>query len=125
MELVEQPPGSYKCTQACVAMVAGVSLKKSIKAFGLEHATNLYAMRNALKKLGFDSAEKYQAFGLKESKLPRTCILRLQWPGRKVGHCVVWHEGQVYDPGFGITDWGIFLMLSGKVSIKYLRITPV
>ena len=124
MELVTQPRGSYKCTQACVAMVAGVSLKKSIKAFGLEHATNLYAMRNALKKLGFVPAEKYKSFGKKEKKLPSTCILRLKWPGRKVGHCVVYHEGQVYDPGCGIAPWDIFLLLSGKVSIAYLSITP-
>lgn len=122
MELVLQPPGSYKCTQACVAMVAGVSLKKSIKAFGLEHATNLYAMRNALKKLGFDSAEKYQSFGRKPKHLPSTCILRLVWPRRKVGHCVVWHEGQVYDPGLGTCDFEE-LLLNGRVSITYLRIT--
>jgi hypothetical protein len=122
MELVEQPPGSYKCTQACVAMVAGVSLKQSIKAFGLEHATNLYALRNALKKLGFDSAEKYYCFGKKPKRLPSTCILRLVWPKRKVGHCVVWHDGQVYDPGYGIHDFEE-LLLGGKVSITYLRIT--
>jgi hypothetical protein len=81
-------------------------------------------MRNALKKLGFVAAEKYQAFGKKPKKLPSTCILRLKWPGRKVGHCVVWHAGQVYDPGCGVVPWDLFLLLNGQVAITYLRIDP-
>lgn len=124
MELVTQLPGSYKCTQACVAMVAGVSLKKGIKAFGLEHATNLYAMRNALKKLGFTAAEKYASFGRKEKRLPRTCILRLKWPKQKVGHCVVFHQGQVYDPAGYVLDWSDFLEMNYDASITYLSINP-
>lgn len=124
MELILQPPGSYKCTQACVAMVAGVSLKRSIQAFGLQHATNLYAMRNALKNLGFRAAEKYKAFGRKPKNLPETCILRLKWPGQKVGHCVVFHKGEVYDPACGTAPWDIFLLLQGRVSLTYLAITP-
>lgn len=123
MELVLQPPGSNKCGQACVAMVAGVTLKKSIKAFGLQHATNLYAMRNALKKLGFESAEKYKSFGKKEKRLPGTCILRLKWPGRRIGHCVVYHQRQVYDPATGTTDWDIFLLFNGQASMTCLAIT--
>ena len=130
MELILQPKGSYKCTQCCVAMVAGVSLKKSIQAFGLSHATNLYAMRNALKKLGFESAEKYKSFGRKAKKLPDTCILWMQWKGRKVGHCVVFHrekdndEGQVYDPGCGTAPWDLFLLLNSGAALSYLAINP-
>lgn len=124
MELILQPRGSYKCTQACVAMVAGVSLKRSIQAFGLEHATNLYALRNALRRLGFTAAEKYASFGRKEKRLPRTCILRLKWPKQKVGHCVVFHKGEVYDPGIGTLDWRDFLELNCDASITYLSINP-
>lgn len=124
MELITQPTGSYKCTQCCVAMFAGVTLKKSIQAFGLLHATNLYALRNALKKLGYVAAEKYESFGRKEKRLPRTCILRLKWPKQKLGHCVVFHKGQVYDPMGYVLDWSDFLEMNGDASITYLPINP-
>lgn len=122
MELVTQPAGSYKCTQCCLAMVAGITLKKSIKAFGLEHATNLYAMRNALKKLGFTPAEKYESFGKKPKRLPSTCILRLKWPKQKMGHCVVFHEEKVYDPMGYVLEWRDFLEMNYDASLTYLSI---
>lgn len=124
MELIPQPAGSYKCTQCCVAMVTGVSLKKSIQAFGLRHATNLYAMRHALKKLGFVAAEKYESFGRKEKRLPRTCILRLKWPKQKLGHCVVFHKGEVYDPAGYTLNWSDFLLMNCDAAITYLAINP-
>lgn len=125
MNLVLQPPGSNKCGQACVAMVAGVTLKQSLKAYGLQHATTLYATRNALKKLGFTPAEKLQAFGKKESKLPETCLLMLRWPKRNLGHWVVYHDGQVYDPAGYIDTWEVFLVLHGTASLKYLELHSV
>ena len=124
MELIIQPEGSYKCAQCCVAMVAGVSLKQSIQAFGLSHATNLYALRNALKKLGFRAAEKYESFGRKEKRLPRTCLLRLKWPKQKLGHVVVFQKGRVYDPAGYTLDWAEFLLMNCDASITHLAINP-
>ena len=125
MELVVQPPGSYKCSQCCVAMLAGVSLKRSIQAFGLRHATNLYALRNALKKLGFEAGEKYKGFGRKQKNLPRTCLLLMKWRGQKVSHLVVFHQGDVYDPAGYVLEWSDFLEMNTGVSIRYLAVKPL
>ena len=124
MELVTQPPGSTLCGQACVAMLAGVTLKASCKAFGHKCATTLYAARRALKKLGFVAAEKYESFGRKQKRLPRTCLLRLKWPKQKLGHCVVFHKGQVYDPAGYTLDWSEFLQMNCDASLTYLALNP-
>jgi hypothetical protein len=124
MELVTQPPGSTLCGQACVAMVAGVSLKQSCQAFGHKNATTLYAVRRSLKKLGFQSAEKCQAFGKNPARLPETCLLMLTYQQAfgGLGHWVAFHAGQVYDPAGSIYPFA--LLLSQAKSISYLAITP-
>lgn len=123
MELVTQPPGSTLCGQACVAMLAGVTLKASCKAFGHKCATTLFAARRALKKLGIDSAEKCQAFGKDPARLPATCLLLLTYAEAfgGLGHWVVWHKGQVYDPAGRIYPFEQ-LLLTAK-SITHLAIT--
>lgn len=124
MELVTQPAGSTLCGQACVAMVAGVTLKQSSQAFGHKCATTLYAVRRALKKLGFQSAEKCQAFGKNPARLPDTCLLMLTYQQAfgGLGHWVVYHAGQVYDPAGLIYPFA--QLLSQAKSIAYLRIDP-
>ena len=123
MELVVQPPGSTLCGQACVAMVAGVPLKKGIKAVGHEYATTLYAIRNGLKKFGFEPAEKCAAFGRRLDKLPETCLLKLTWPKKNLGHWVAYHQEQVYDPAGHVYCWDLFLLLNANASITYLALT--
>lgn len=124
MELVTQPRGSTLCGQACVAMVAGVSLQTSCKAFGHQCATTLFAVRRSLKKLGFVSAEKCQAFAKNPARLPTTCLLMLTYAQAfgGLGHWVVFHEGQVYDPAGAIYPFA--QLLSQAKSIAYLRIDP-
>jgi len=124
MQLVTQPPGSTLCGQACVAMVAGVTLKASCKAFGHNCATTLFAVRRSLKKLGYQSAEKCQAFGKDPGRLPATCLLMLTYAQAfgGLGHWVVYHAGQVYDPAGAIYPFA--QLLSQAKSITYLRIEP-
>ena len=39
MDLILQPVGSNMCGQACIAMIAGISIEEAVKAVGHRHST--------------------------------------------------------------------------------------
>ena len=97
---IKQPTG-YLCGQACVAMLAGVtveevvSVMKNDKGTGkkdIEKALNYYGIRQAKTMTKADSS----------SVLPKVCILKVLLPG--YSHWVLYNDGKYYDPEFGVME---------------------
>lgn len=105
MNLITQPPGSSLCGQACVAMIAGISLEESIKIFGHSHSSKTKQIIKALKSLGIYPSERLKRFS-QLKRWPQRAIIReiYKVPGRKQGsfringHFVLLWDGYIYDP---------------------------
>ena len=103
MKHISQPPGSSCCGQACVAMIAGISLKDSISVFGKGGETETREIVAALRKLGISCGDKLIRMK-KGINPPLCCIMVLHYDGVPIRHWhwVVYYYGLYYDPGEGI-----------------------
>lgn len=99
MNLVLQPEGSWLCGQACVAMVAGITLEQSIFTFGKRSGTSTKDVVNALKKLGIKCGEKLLL--AKSNDRPRFCMCVLHFKNAKSTHWTIWNEEYFIDPAIG------------------------
>lgn len=97
MKLVRQPKNSNLCGQACVATLAGISLRDSIDIFRTKGRTTTKKVRQALRQMGIGSSPR-----LKRGfpKCP-TAILKFVHPDGNA-HWVVWHQNKYYDPVAGV-----------------------
>ena len=104
MRLIRQPKNSQQCGQACVAMIAGVSLSHSLQVFGWNGCTSVKRMVKALTAYNI-SLPKHQLTRMgRNTVLPNNCILKLRWTdykGIQQSHWVVKHGKDIYDPGRG------------------------
>lgn len=113
MKLILQPEGSGLCGQCCVAMAAGVSLKRAITVFGHSRlsGTYTYEVITALRYLGVRCADKLKKVSRKRPTLPARAVVVIHRPkvdGKKLArwHWMLTWDGKMYDPG-GLweTDW--------------------
>ena len=74
-----QQPTEYLCGQACVAMIAGVSVDDVIRVMDNDQAT-----------------------GKTDIELPPVCILNVLLP--RYSPWVLYYHGKYYDPEFGLTE---------------------
>jgi len=112
---IQQPEGSNLCGQCCVAMLAGISLEKSIELVGKRGSTRPKDLARALTKLGFEcdgyrvrirghwASEHRRNYHLQLSDI---AILTVQIPGKKMWHWVLYAGGNFYDPSFRTPFWG-------------------
>lgn len=118
INLIKQPDGSSLCGQACVAMVARISLLESIKLFDSRGRTRTRQLYNALKKRGISCSDK--AVRIRNNNKPKLCILTIHYTFTKVVvkskadptklgtikceslHWCVWNDNKYYDPAHGI-----------------------
>ena len=103
MKHISQPPGSNLCGQACVAMIAGVTLEKSIAVFGKRGETETREVIAALRKLGIKCGGKLQR--MKKGVTPTPCcIMVLHYDGVPIRHWhwIVYYGGLYYDPAESI-----------------------
>jgi hypothetical protein len=119
MKLVRQPKGSKQCGQACVAMVAGVSLKQSIELFKHTSSTRTRDIIKALRCAGIRCTSS-RLVPFRHDTLFLTAIVKVQplFNRKNNWHWVVWHNGKVYDPS-GYVAAGIpvsYLCISWKRS---------
>lgn len=120
MNLVLQPAGSNQCGQACVAMVAGVSIEKVIGAIGHRHSTKTREIVAALKALGVECDPRLKRFKnpLLELRTMKIAIIKVRFNGRLMGHWVVWNDGKILDPAGNaatkIGRWTSFLRIWSK-----------
>ena len=99
MKLIRQPKDNNSlCGQACVAMVAGVSLEKSVKTFGSRGCTTTGQVVIALRKLGVKAPLVRAKRVTKARPAPQFCIAKMRFKGRRMGHWVVIWKGKIYDP---------------------------
>lgn len=101
MQYVWQPVDSCLCGQACVAMLAGITLEKSIALFGSRASTSTKQVVAALNQLGIPNAG--QLTRLKKGiEKPQTCMVVLHFEGSNDTHWTLWHNGFFWDPAAGV-----------------------
>lgn len=99
LNYVSQPEKSWLCGQACVAMLADITLTKSIAIFGKRSGTTTKDVIKALRSLGVNCGDKLISLK-KQSKSP-VCMVVLH-DNTKNTHWTVYCNGLYYDPAAGI-----------------------
>jgi hypothetical protein len=95
VNLVRQPPGSVLCGQACLAMVAGLTLDEACYLVGHRQQTGPSEIAPALGALGFELRPRLIAGAAPAPNVVGLLDLR----GLGGGHVVVLDgEGNVLDP---------------------------
>ena len=97
---IKQPTG-YLCGQACVAMLAGVSVEEVVSVMQNDKGTGKKDIEKALNYYGIRQA-KTMTKADNSSVLPKVCILKVLLP--KYGHWILYYDGKYYDPEFGLMD---------------------
>lgn len=90
------------CGAACVAMLAGVSLKKAYNAVYAEVSGGLtYTrhLRDALRRLGRRPASRLRPLGTRRYQDIKGCALLKVNPRGNEWHWVVWDGKRIIDPG--------------------------
>jgi hypothetical protein len=111
MKPLFQPPGSRLCGQACIAMIAEVSLVQACAAVGHSHSTRTREIVRALRTFSIDCADRLQRISKQtrypaRDPLPKRCLVNVVWDKPNGGyhrHWIVRWDGQFYnsDPGDG------------------------
>lgn len=94
-------PTEYLCGQACVAMIANVSVDDVIKVMNNDKGTGKKDIAKALEHYGITQA-KTMTKADNSTSLPSVCILKVLLP--KYSHWVLYYHGKYFDPEFGLTD---------------------
>lgn len=105
MKLVQQPPDSRLCGQACVAMLCGVSLERAIQLVGRKEGTRTKELAHAIRKLGYHCESRLTVLGenvnwlmAQENMLVKMTNYDDQGKRVRNWHWVVVHDRKVYDP---------------------------
>lgn len=105
IRLVRQPEGSSLCGQACVAMVAGVTLIEATAAIGHTRPTYTRDLVAALRSFGVQCEDRLKLVSRARPELPARAILSIRKfvekpnGGRKrYGHWMVIWYGHIFDP---------------------------
>lgn len=91
-------PTDYLCGQACVAMLAGVTVEEVVSVMKNDKGTGKKDIEKALNHYGIKQA-KTMTKADNTSVLPRVCILKVLLP--KYGHWILYYDGKYYDSEFG------------------------
>ena len=110
-----QQPTEYLCGQACVAMIAGVSVEDVIRVMNNDKATGKKEIERALEHYGIKQA-KTMTKADNSTPLPPVCLLKVLFP--RYSLWVLYDHGKYYDPEFGLMD-----ELYGKARVQsYLEL---
>ncbi len=124
MKLVSQPHGSKLCGQACIAMIADVSLDEACLAIGHCGATTGTDLLRGLGRLcvqvgpivrNTNRTKPPVVFWPKEAS---RSIARLHWPNDRGGHWVVIWDDEFFDPASPSNEWP-----AGTHITSYIRIS--
>lgn len=94
-------PTEYLCGQACVAMIANVSVDDVIQVMNNDKGIGKKDLERALVHYGIAQA-KTMTKADNNTILPPVCILKVLLP--KYSHWVLYYHGKYYDPEFGFSD---------------------
>ncbi len=105
MQLVRQPEGSNLCGQACVAMIAGITLQAARDLIYVDEdgGTHTKHLIKALRASGVECDDKLKRVSRKRPMLPARCIVAIHGPVCKSYKRTRWHwmvswDGVIYDP---------------------------
>lgn len=99
--LVTQPPGSKQCGQACLATILGLSVDQVAAEMGKTGPTHTRDLARFLAPRGLSLGPDVR---VASAGPPDLAILKQNYRlnGREWAHWVVWSEGMVLDPDFGV-----------------------
>lgn len=122
MQWVKQPDGSNLCGQVAVAVVAGISLEKSIELFGKKGCTRTKDVVRVLRQLGFHCPDRLsRKFPLQKVKIAKLC-----YPNSNRSHWVVYNENKIYDGINGDKDgnviWGPKWRITSYLPISKMQL---
>lgn len=100
IDYIKQPT-EYLCGQACVAMLAGVTVEEVVSVMKNDKGTGKKDIEKALNYYGIGQA-KTMTKADNFSVLPKACILKVLLP--KYGHWILYYDGKYYDPEFGLME---------------------
>lgn len=95
-----QPEGSNLCGQACVAMLAGVSLEEATQTVGKSGLTLTRDVRQALEKYGFVLGPTIRVS--KKATMKDLCLCTIHYTDSENTHWTIYNEGVYYDPAYGV-----------------------
>ena len=109
IERVVQPTPT-SCGQACLAMITGVDVESVIAEVpDRARGTYVHELGAYLRANGWKANWLLQRLA-RGRALPQLAILRMKWKGERLGHWLVWADGQVYDPSptqYHRGDWSL------------------
>ena len=94
-------PTEYLCGQACVAMLADVTIEEVVSVMQTDKGTGKKDIEKALSYYGISQA-KTMIKADNSSVLPKVCILKVLLPG--YSHWILYYDGKYYDPEFGLME---------------------
>lgn len=94
-------PTEYLCGQACVAMLANVTVEEVISVMQNDKGTGKKDIEKALNHYGIPQAKTMTKVD-NSSVLPRVCILKVLLPG--YSHWILYYDGKYYDSEFGLME---------------------
>lgn len=116
MQVIIQPEDGL-CGQACVAMLAGVTISEVIKVMECrEWQATMGRVISALNYYGIDHTDIITYTEGKEAKLPKCCIM-MEKMGRFC-HYLIHYDGKFYDSNMGVMDKYDMSKLLGYLEIK-------
>lgn len=120
---LQQRKGCNRCGQYCIAMIVGTNPDYVAMRAKKYSTTKMYQWREMLNSWRILTAKRAKKFTRIEN-LPNYAMLRIVWKDKKIGHAVVYKDGIIYDPFYGV--YGIseypFEQLNGAIK-SYLEIT--
>ena len=116
MEAVLQPHDGL-CGQACVAMLAGITLEDAINTMHCgEWQATMDKIVSALNYFGIDHSEEIiYTNGREDVTLPKCCVI-MEKMGR-FSHYLVFFDGKGYDSNLGVIDHFDMTKMKGYMEI--------
>ena len=97
-----QQPTEYLCGQACVAMIANVSVDDVIRVMNNDQATGKKDIERALDHYGIRQAKTMTKVD-NDTPLPLVCILKVLLP--RYSHWVLFYHGKYYNESMNMMLW--------------------
>jgi len=120
---ITQAKTSHYCGQACLAMMAGCTLKEAMVAVGHRRATTQDEIVRAAKKLGLRPLTSGWKVAREIESFPPLAIMKMRRKYRKRGHWCCYVDGVYHDPALpeggkmGSNDQLVCLMEFERVAV--------
>jgi hypothetical protein len=114
---LKQPDGKNQCGQVAVAVIAGITLKNSIKLIGKKGCTATKDLAKALRLLGYKCPNRLQ-----RKPKPILGLGHLRYPGETRSHWVTLDGDKIYDGIYGTPDGKVHWKKDWKIT-SYLPIS--